>query len=113
MQSNVYILYTGGTFGMKKSEEYGLQPSSWDEIIEYLPAVKKQNFFSYFKEINFTFETLHPIIDSSDITPETWHHIAEKIQKNYASHDGFYNHTRYRYVSIYFLCAKLYVRELE
>ncbi len=89
MQSNVFILYTGGTFGMKKSEKYGLQPSSWDEIIEYLPAIKKQNFFSYFKEINFTFETLHPIIDSSDITPETWHHIAEKIQKNYASHDGF------------------------
>ncbi|MGB0850715.1 MAG: asparaginase [Bacteroidia bacterium] len=89
MQSSVYILYTGGTFGMKKSEDKGLEPSSWGEIIEYLPAIKNQTFFNYFSEINFTFETLEPVIDSSDITPDVWKRIADKIYQNYDSNDGF------------------------
>ena len=68
MKSKVYILYTGGTFGMKNTGGNGLQPSTWEEIIDYLPAIKNQTFFHYFSEINFTFETLEPVIDSSDIT---------------------------------------------
>lgn len=88
MQSNVYILYTGGTFGMKSTDE-GLQPSSWDEIISYLPAIKNQTYFHYFSEIDFTFDTLEPVVDSSDMTPETWKRIATSIEANYADHDGF------------------------
>lgn len=89
MKSKVYILYTGGTFGMKNAEGNGLQPSTWEEIIDYLPAIKNQTFFHYFSEIQFTFETLEPVIDSSDITPLIWERIAHKVQENYESHDGF------------------------
>ena len=88
MQSKVYILYTGGTFGMK-STDAGLEPSSWDEIISYLPAIKNQTYFHYFSEINFTFDTLEPVVDSSDMTPETWKRIATRIVANYKDHDGF------------------------
>lgn len=88
MQSKVYILYTGGTFGMKSTEN-GLQPSSWDEIISYLPAIKNQTYFHYFSEIDFTFDTLAPVVDSSDITPDAWEHIAKRIEENYEQHDGF------------------------
>lgn len=88
MQSNVYILYTGGTFGMKTTKN-GLQPSTWEEIIGYLPAIKNQTYFHYFAEIDFTFDTLEPVVDSSDITPATWERIARRIEKNYATHDGF------------------------
>jgi hypothetical protein len=89
MKSSVYILYTGGTFGMKTDEKGSLSPSSWSEIIDYLPAVKNQTFFNYFDRIDFTFETLSPVIDSSDITPEVWKRIAEKINQHYENHDGF------------------------
>lgn len=89
MKSSVYILYTGGTFGMKTDEKGSLSPSSWSEIIDYLPAVKNQTFFNYFDQIDFTFETLSPVIDSSDITPEVWKRIAEKINQHYENHDGF------------------------
>ncbi|MEN8695904.1 MAG: asparaginase [Bacteroidia bacterium] len=88
MQSSVYILYTGGTFGMKNTTE-GLQPSTWDEIIAYLPAIKNQNYFHYYSEIDFTFDTLEPVVDSSDITPKDWQRIAQSIEKNYDQHDGF------------------------
>ena len=88
MKSKVYILYTGGTFGMKRTAD-GLTPSSWQEIIDYLPAIKNQTYFNYFSEIDFTFETLEPVVDSSDITPETWKRIATSIYDNYSSHDGF------------------------
>lgn len=88
MRSKVYILYTGGTFGMKSTEE-GLIPSSWQEIIEYMPAIRNQTYFNYFSNIDFTFETLEPIVDSSDITPDTWKRIATSIADHYDTHDGF------------------------
>lgn len=88
MQSKVYILYTGGTFGMKSTDN-GLQPSSWEEIISYLPAIKNQTYFHYFSEIDFTFDTLAPVVDSSDITPDAWERIAKRIESNYDQHDGF------------------------
>ncbi|PCJ66421.1 MAG: L-asparaginase 1 [Bacteroidetes bacterium] len=89
MKSKVFILYTGGTFGMKSNTNQELEPSSWEEIIDYLPAIKNQTFFHYFSEIDFTFETLEPVIDSSDITPEAWGRIALKVEQNYLDHDGF------------------------
>lgn len=88
MQSKVYILYTGGTFGMKTTRQ-GLQPSNWDEIIAYLPAIKNQTYFHYFSDIDFTFDTLAPVVDSSDITPDAWKRIAKRIKDNYKAHDGF------------------------
>jgi L-asparaginase len=88
MNTKVYILYTGGTFGMKSTDD-GLAPSSWQEIIDYLPAIKNQTYFNYFAQIDFTFETLEPVVDSSDITPDIWKRIATSIAENYDTHDGF------------------------
>ena len=89
MKSKVFILYTGGTFGMMKNDKDELAPSTWAQIIDYLPAIKNQTFFSYFSEIEFTFETLEPVIDSSDISPDVWKNIAERVSDQYESHDGF------------------------
>ena len=89
MKSKVFILYTGGTFGMKSMGEQGLEPSSWQEIIDYLPAIKNQTYFNFFSEINFTFETLEPVVDSSDMNPAIWARIAHRIEDNYELNDGF------------------------
>ncbi|MDC0579469.1 asparaginase [Bacteroidia bacterium] len=88
MKSKVFILYTGGTFGMKKTKN-GLVPSSWEEIITYLPAIKNQTYFDFFSNIEFTFETLSTVVDSSDMNPEIWESIAKKIYAIYANYDGF------------------------
>lgn len=88
MKSSIFILYTGGTFGMRKTKK-GLVPSSWDEIINYLPAFKNQNYFDSFGQIDFTYEALEPVIDSSDMNPKSWNKIAEIIYKNYNDFHGF------------------------
>lgn len=88
MRSSIFILYTGGTFGMKESAN-GLEPSTWAEIIEYLPAIKNKTYFNHFSSIEFTFETLVPVVDSSDMSPAIWKNIADCIHQNYESHDGF------------------------
>jgi L-asparaginase len=64
-------------------------PSSWDEIINYLPAFKNQNYFDSFGQIDFTYEALEPVIDSSDMNPKSWNKIAEIIYKNYNDFHGF------------------------
>ncbi|MEY2923742.1 MAG: hypothetical protein RLZZ337_282 [Bacteroidota bacterium] len=89
MNTNVFILYTGGTFGMKSLGNQGLEPSTWQEIIDYLPAIKNQTYFNFFSEIHFTFETLEPVVDSSDMNPQIWERIAERIYQNYNQNDGF------------------------
>ena len=88
MQSNVFILYTGGTFGMKETTN-GLEPSSWEEIINYLPAIKNQSYFDFFNEITFSYDVLEPVLDSSSMNPDSWKKIAKKIKENYDNYDGF------------------------
>ncbi len=73
---------------MKKTQN-GLEPSSWEEIIEYLPAIKDQTYFKHFSKVNFTFKTLKPVVDSSNMNPQTWNKIAKIIDVNYHNHDGF------------------------
>jgi L-asparaginase len=73
---------------MRKTKK-GLVPSSWDEIINYLPAFKNQNYFDSFGQIDFTYEALEPVIDSSDMNPKSWNKIAEIIYKNYNDFHGF------------------------
>ena len=89
MKSKVFILYTGGTFGMQESEDKGLVPTDWDQILSHMPAVKQNGYFSHFKNVDFTFDTLETIVDSSDIGPDTWKQIAAKIADNYEDHSGF------------------------
>ncbi|MBR9860323.1 asparaginase [bacterium] len=89
--TKVFILYTGGTFGMRPSGDPGnrLVPSTWNDILPYMPAIKDQGYFGYFKGIDFTFATLKEPVDSSNIEPVNWKEIAETIQANYEDHSGF------------------------
>lgn len=91
MKTKVFILYTGGTFGMKPEggRSESLVPSSWEEILNFMPAFNDHNYFSHFKDVEFTFSTLDKVVDSSNITPENWKEIAETILLNYEEHTGF------------------------
>ncbi len=81
--TSILVIYTGGTIGMVLNPEKGtLVPFDFDNVYEQIPDLKKLHY----KIDAISFD---PLIDSSDINPEHWIQIAETIQTNYESYDGF------------------------
>jgi len=82
-QISILIIYTGGTIGMIKNPETGsLQPFNFDGVYEQIPELKR---FHYALD----FHCFDPLIDSSNMHPDHWVQLADVIEKNYASFDGF------------------------
>jgi L-asparaginase len=81
--TSILIIYTGGTIGMINDPETGsLAPFDFDHIMKQVPELNK---FGY----NLNTITFEEVVDSSNITPEIWIHLAELIEKNYNYYDGF------------------------
>ena len=77
------IIYTGGTIGMiNQAGSRILTPFDFDQILRHVPEIEK---FGY----TFAPVTIHPVVDSSNIKPGTWIRIAELIEQEYDSYDGF------------------------
>jgi L-asparaginase len=80
---SLLIIYTGGTIGMVQDQETGaLKPFRFDNILEEVPELKK---FGY----NLSSFAFNPPLDSSNIKPEVWINVADIIERNYQSFDGF------------------------
>ena len=81
---SVYIVYTGGTIGMRKSER-GYVPSSGylQEMMDAMPEFKSPDMPDY--EVH----EYEPLLDSSNMTPQDWVKIAEDITSHYDHYDGF------------------------
>jgi L-asparaginase len=80
---SLLIIYTGGTIGMIKDPKTGsLKPFNFQGVYEQIPELKR---FHY----RLDFHAFTPLIDSSDMSPERWIQLAEIIEKNYESFDGF------------------------
>ncbi len=85
METNrsILIIYTGGTIGMVNDPVTGsLVPIDFRHISGQVPELRR---------FGFTLETVtfDPVIDSSEVNPETWHLIASSIEENYDRFDGF------------------------
>ena len=85
MQSkpNILLIYTGGTIGMIKDFETGvLKAFNFKKLLDKIPELK---------HLDCDIETISfkTPIDSSNINQEKWVEIAEIIESNYASFDGF------------------------
>jgi L-asparaginase len=81
--TNILVIYTGGTIGMKQHHETGVwQPFNFKQIVEEVPVLKK---------FGFTIDTLsfEPLIDSSDAQPSFWVQLVQLISEHYARYDGF------------------------
>ncbi|MEC8327009.1 MAG: asparaginase [Pseudoalteromonas spongiae] len=83
-RKKIYIAYTGGTIGMKKSSK------------GYIPAegfltqtVKASAEFNREEMPLFDIHEYCPLIDSSDMSPMHWQQIADDIKAKYADYDGF------------------------
>ncbi|NQZ04931.1 asparaginase [Idiomarina sp.] len=83
-RKNIYVAYTGGTIGMKKSAQ-GYVPAAGhlSQCVENLPE--------FFREEmpHFDIHEYTPLMDSSDMTPSDWVRIARDIEQNYERYDGF------------------------
>lgn len=83
-KKSIYVAYTGGTIGMQRSEQ-GYVPVSGhlQRQLALMPEFHRPEM------PDFTIHEYAPLIDSSDMTPEDWQHIADDILRNYNNYDGF------------------------
>ena len=80
---SILIIYTGGNIGMVNDPVSGsLVPINFRHISDQVPELRR---------FGFTLESVSfdPVIDSSDVSPETWIRIAETIAAGYDRFDGF------------------------
>lgn len=82
-KSQILLIYTGGTIGMKKDpSDHTLKPFDFSQILKEVPELTK---FAM-KLDSFTFD---PLIDSSDVEPGLWQQLAVLIKNRYNDYDGF------------------------
>lgn len=83
MDKQVLIIYTGGTIGMAVDPDTNaLVPFDFENISRKVPELRKFDF----KVNSISFD---PIVDSSEMSPETWARLVEIIEENYAAYNGF------------------------
>lgn len=82
-KGNILLIYTGGTIGMMKEFETGsLLNFNFDELLGYIPELK-------LIDCNIDIVSFNTPIDSSNMNPKYWGHLANLIGKNYDRFDGF------------------------
>lgn len=80
---NILLIYTGGTIGMIKDADTGaLKAFDFSNLLKQIPELKLLD--CQIRTISFEVP-----IDSSNMNPEYWVQIAEIIELNYESFDGF------------------------
>ena len=84
MRKHIYIAYTGGTIGMKPSDQ-GYVPAAGflSETLKNMPEFHRAEMPL------FTLHEYDNLIDSSDMNPSDWQRIADDIANNYDAYDGF------------------------
>lgn len=82
-QPNILLVYTGGTIGMIKHPETGaLKSFDFKNLLKNIPELK-------LLDCNIEAKSFKEPIDSSNMNVNYWIQIAEIIEKNYESFDGF------------------------
>jgi len=83
MASKILLIYTGGTIGMVQNHSTGaLKPFDFKHLKNEVPELNR---------LAVTLETIsfEQPIDSSNMHPIIWIKLAELIEQNYHSYDGF------------------------
>jgi L-asparaginase len=80
---SILLIYTGGTIGMIRDAVTGsLRVFNFETLLDNIPELKQLNCNIH----TFSFEKP---IDSSDMNPNHWIHMAEIIESHYNAFDGF------------------------
>ena len=80
--TNVLVIYTGGTLGMVRNDQGALAPMSFDQILNRMPELQSM-------EVGLTVISFTETIDSSDICPLHWEKMSRIIFEHYEDYDGF------------------------
>jgi len=84
MRKHIYIAYTGGTIGMKPSDQGYIPAAGFlSETLAQMPEFHRPEMPL------FTLHEYNNLIDSSDMNPSDWQRIADDIAANYDKYDGF------------------------
>src|ERR1044071_8794330 len=84
MKKRVYIIYTGGTIGMRPtSEGYAPAPGYLADQIMAMPELSSD----LMPEVEI--QEYDPLLDSANMTPDDWYKIARDIGAHYQNYDGF------------------------
>lgn len=84
LKKRVYIAYTGGTIGMKRTRAgYGTEHGYLADQMAAMPELNHPAIPS------FTIHEYDPLLDSSNMTPREWVTIAHDIADHYDEFDGF------------------------
>jgi L-asparaginase len=82
-QTSILVIYTGGTIGMVQDPKtMSLKPLTFENLYKYLPVLENFN-------CQIDFYTFEPLLDSSNMNPSFWIHLAEVIEEKYEHYDGF------------------------
>jgi L-asparaginase len=80
---NILLIYTGGTIGMIKNPNTGeLQSFDFNNLLKRIPELKLLS-------CDISTVSFKEPIDSSNMNPEYWIQMAEIIEENYDTIDGF------------------------
>lgn len=84
MLPRVYIAYTGGTIGMRRTP-YGYAPAPGFLAAQMaaMPELQAEGMPVY------TLHEYEPLLDSSNMTPRQWRDIARDLAAHYADYDAF------------------------
>ena len=84
MRKKVYIAYTGGTIGMKRTAE-GFVPAAGylERLMDNVPELKSDLLPTY------RIGEYEPLLDSSNMSPSDWLRIANDISARHSEYDGF------------------------
>ena len=81
--SKVLLISTGGTITMVRDGQSGaLIPADMETFKAFMPEL-------FAGEIAVDIQAFSPLIDSSDIGPESWRQIAQMVYDHYDAYDGF------------------------
>lgn len=80
----VLIIYTGGTIGMKRTEQgYCPAPDFLEGELRTIPDMMREDFPLW------DLYEMSPLLDSSNMTFTEWNEIARTIYERYGEYDGF------------------------
>jgi L-asparaginase len=84
MKKRIYIANTGGTIGMRKTQDgYRPEPGYLTEQMKALPELESDLMPAY------DIHEYDPLMDSANMSPENWLDIAKDIAAHYDQYDGF------------------------
>ena len=81
--SKVLLISTGGTITMVREKgTEALVPADMETFKAFIPELNAGVF-------DVDIKAFHPLIDSSDIGPESWKQMAQMVYDHYDAYDGF------------------------